>query len=189
MAAGEFAHPISINEIDLKVEPFKETAQVRDFDCGNDALNDFLCTEEVSSYEKEGLGRTHLVYHQGSLVAYFTVSFGDIRIEYLKTFKSFSKFAEMKIESVPALKIGRLAVHKRFQNHGIGRFLVRYIAGMALEMGGQSGVRLLMLQAKPESILFYKQCGFQLTSEVRRERMRVNRTMFVDLYYIGGITS
>jgi GNAT superfamily N-acetyltransferase len=189
MAAGEFAHLISINENDMTVEPFKETAQVRDFDCGNDALNDFLCTEEVSSYEKEGLGRTHLVYCRGTLVAYFTVSFGDIRIEYLKTFRSFSKFAQMNIESVPALKIGRLAVHKRFQNQGIGRYLIRYIAGMALEMGGQSGVRLLMLQAKPESILFYEKCGFQLTSQVSRERKRINRTMFVDLYYIGGITA
>ncbi len=82
---------------------------------------------------------------------------------------------------------GRLAVDKRFQNMGIGRMLLRYIAGMAIEMGGRMGVRLLVLQAKPESIPFYEKCGFRLTYETKRERGRRNRTMFLDLFEIQAI--
>jgi len=180
-----FEHPISTSPDELKIERFLETRNVQSFDCGNKDLNDFLCTEEVKRYEDEGLGRTYLAYYRGSLVAYFTVSFDSLRVEYLKTVKSFSKLAEMKLEALPAVKIGRLATDRQFQNMGIGRLLIKYIAGMALEMGGKMGVRVLVLQAKPESIPFYEKCGFQLTREVKRERGRRNRTMFLDLYHVA----
>ncbi len=178
----EFSDSISPEE--LNVERFHETRKVRDFDCGNRALNDFLNTEEVERYEKEGLGRTFLVYSKGKVVAYFTTSFDSIRIEYLTHVKSFSRFAEMKIESLPAVKIGRLGVAKELHRRGIGRILIKYIIGMALELGGKMGVRLLIVQAKPESITFYEKCGFALTVAVKRERGRHNRTMFLDLHHI-----
>ncbi len=184
MGPDPFAHRISVSPEQLHIERFVETRNVQTFDCGNKDLNDFLCTEEVSRYEKEGLGRTYLVYYQGDLVSYFTVSLDSLRVEYLKTFKSFSKFAEMRLEALPAVKIGRLATDRRHQNLGIGRLVVKYIAGMALETGGKMGVRLLVLQAKPDSIPFYERCGFQLTYETKREKGRRNRTMFLDLYQV-----
>lgn len=178
-------HEITIDR--LSVEPFWETQRVRNFDCGNEDLNDFLNTEEVERYEQEGLGRTYLVFYEGKPVAYFTVSFDGLRVEYLRTWKSFSRLAEMKLETIPALKIGRLAVDSRYQSRGIGRALVNYIAGMALETKGKMGVRLMILQAKPESIEFYGKCGFQLTVETRRERGRRNRTMFFDLHALEDV--
>lgn len=187
MAPEPFAHPVTIAPDQLRIERFLETRKVQSFDCGNKDLNDFLNTEEVAKYEKEGLGRTYLVYYDGELVAYFTVSFDSLRVEYLQTVKSFSELAEMRLEALPAVKIGRLAVDTNHQSLGIGRMLVRYIAGMALEMGGKMGVRLLVLQAKPESIPFYEKCGFKLTYETKRERGRLNRTMFLDLFGIQGI--
>ena len=153
---------------------------MRGFDCGNKDLNDFLCTREVSKYEKLGLGTTYLVYHQRDLVAYFTVSSDSMRVEYLKTARSFSEIRELRLEAIPGFKIGRLAVDIGHQNRGIGRTLIKCIAGMALE--GKVGVRILTVQAKPESVSFYEKCGFQLTDETRRERGRRNRTMFLDLH-------
>ncbi len=184
MVPDPFEHSISISEDQLRIERFLETRKVETFDCGDSNLNDFLCTEEVSRYERENLGRTYLAYYQGDLVGYFTVSSDGLRIEYLRTVKSFSKLARMKLETIPALKIGRLAVDRRYQNKGIGRLLIKHIAGMALEIGRGTGIRLLILQAKPGSIEFYEKCGFQLTFEVKREKGRRNRTMFLDLYKI-----
>ncbi|HLA82585.1 MAG TPA: GNAT family N-acetyltransferase [Thermoleophilia bacterium] len=170
------------------MERFVETRKVESFDCGNSDLNDFLCTEEVSEYEAEGLGRTYLVYYQGDLVGYFTVTNDSLRVEYLKTVKSFSKFAEKSLEALPALKIGRLAVAREHQRKGFGRLIIKYIAGMAVQLGASTGIRLLVLQAKPESIDFYeKKCGFELTRETKRERGRRNRTMFLDLYAIADV--
>lgn len=179
--------PDTFRPENLKVERFLETRKVRDFDCGNRDLNDFLNTEEVSKYEKEGLGRTYLVYSSGKVVAYFTTSFDSIRLEYLKHVKSFSKFAEMRLESLPAVKIGRLAVAKELKRRGIGRIIIKYIIGMAQELGGRMGVRLLIVQSKQESMEFYEKCGFILTVETKREKKRRNRTMFLDLYHIPDV--
>ncbi len=180
-----FEHPVEVSEDLLRIERFVETRNVEAFDCGDGALNDFLCTEEVANYERENLGRTYLAYYQGELAGYFTVSNDGLRVEYLRTFKSFSKAHIMKLETIPAIKIGRLAVDRKWQNRGIGRMLIKYIAGMAIDMGRGSGIRLLILQAKPQSIDFYEKCGFQLTYETKRERGRRNRTMFLDLYSLA----
>ncbi len=187
MPPERFAHEVQIDPAELSVEGFLETRLVQSFDCGNKALNDFLNTEEVKKYEEEDLGKTYLVFHQGDLVAYFTVSSDKLRVSYLRTVKSFSKFAEMKIYAIPAVKIGRLAVSKNYQSRGIGRILVKYIAGMALSIGGKLGVRLLILQAKPESISFYEKCGFHLTREIGHERGKRNRTMYLDLHEIEHV--
>lgn len=109
---------------ELDIEPFRETQRVRGFSCGNRDLDEFLNTEQVERYEQEGLGRTYLVFYEGGPVAYFTVSFGSLRIEYLKTWKSFSRMSEMQLEAIPALTIGRLAVDRRYQTRGIGRALL-----------------------------------------------------------------
>jgi len=173
----------------FNIEPFKETLDVRNFDCGNTDLNEFLTTEEVALYENEGFGTTYLVYYKGSLLAYFTISFDALRVEYLKTVKSFSRLAEMKLESIPSVKIGRLAVDKKWQRRQIGTHLIKYMSGLAITMKGKAGVRLLVLQAKRESIGFYDKCGFVLTDKVGRERGRRNRTMFLDLYKVFPLAS
>lgn len=180
MTRISFGHSISIAPEGLRLERFLETKVVKSFDCGNKDLNDFLCTEEVTRYSELGLGATYLVFYHGDLVAYFTVSSDSLRVEYLKTVKSFTEIAEMRLEAIPAIKIGRLATHIKHQNMGIGRSLIKYIAGMGLE--GRIGVRLLIVQAKPESVSFYEKCGFQLTCETKREKGRRNRTMFLDLH-------
>jgi len=181
MAASCFAHPASIDLTEMRVMPFKENQDVKNFTCGNRDLDEFLTTAEVMRYEAQGFGWTYLVYYQGGLVAYFTICNDGLRVEYLRKTRSFSKSAEKIVDSFPAVKIGRLATAKGWQNQGIGRNIVVYIAKLALESGAKSGVRLLIVEAKRESIPFYEKCGFELTFETARERRKENRTMFLDL--------
>jgi GNAT superfamily N-acetyltransferase len=167
---------------DLDIEPFIETRKVKDFDCGNRDLNDFLNTEEVQRYDREGLGNTHLVYFRGNLVAYFTTCLSELRWEYVKHIKAFNRYPSEMVDAYPGIKIGRLAVQRSWQGKGIGTAILRFIAGMALSLRGQHGIRLLILQAKLESIPFYEKNGFILTLETKRERKRKNnRTMFLDI--------
>ena len=185
MDTESFKRPVSIRPGDLKIEPFKETSPVRSFDCGNPALNEFLNTEEVSKYQKESVGRTYLVYYEGSLVAYFTISTDAIRLEYLKNVKSFSRFSEMRLDAMPGVKLGRLAVSRDWQGRGIGRMLIVYIAGMALR--GYFACRLLIVQSKPESTQFYRKCGFHSVVQTARERKRIKHTMYLDLYDLHDV--
>ncbi len=164
----------------MKFEPFKETQEVRNFSCGIRELDEFLTTDQVKRYERDDLGRTTLVFYEGTLVAYFTISNAGIYTEYLKKAKSFSIDPKIKIDMIPAVKIGRLAVQTGRQNCGIGRFLIAYIARIALKRGAPAA-RLLILEAKPNSVNFYTGIGFEFALETRRTRGRINRTMFMDL--------
>lgn len=173
--------PSKIPIDELRIRPFLESPRVKGFSCGSKDLDDFLNTEEVDDYQKQGLGTTYLVFYRGDLVAYFTVCFDGLRVEYLKTWKSMSKLAQMKLESIPSLKIGRLAVDRRFHRRDIGTHILNYVSGMALETRSRMAVRLLVLQAEPDSTGFYEKSGFEYATPVRRERNRAKRTMFLDL--------
>ncbi len=178
--SGERNLPIPFSN--LRVEPFRPTRDVGSFDCDDRDLNEFLTKDQVSRYEAEGLGSTYLVYLQseGRLVAYFTVCTDTLRVEYLRSVKTFKPLSGIRLESIPSVKIGRLAVDKRYWGRGIGTHLLHYIAGMVMETG--IAARLLTLQATPRSVGFYQRMGFELTIETRRERGRTNRTMFFDLW-------
>jgi len=177
-----FAHSLSVDPDLLSYEQFRERGQVRRFSCGHPSLDAFLNTSEVEEYEQENLGRTSLVFYNGELVAYYTISSDGLRLEYIAAKKvagSHVKRGKEVVETIPSLKIGRLAVQSEWQNKGIGRLLIRRIAAIALS--GDSAVRLLIVNAKSGSIQFYRECGFRLTREVGHERGRRERTMYLDL--------
>jgi len=170
----------------LKFEPFKaDTTAVKTFDCGSKELNDFLCTNEVNDFENELMGKTTLVFCQGTLVGYYTLYSTMLRLDYLKTFKSFAKLAELHADGIPSLAIGRLAVDNGWQDQGIGSYIVLKIAMDALFSPDRAGSRLLLVQAKKDAFPFYEKLGFQFTvdtkSEQKRFKARGTRTMFLDL--------
>src|SRR5690349_17731016 len=165
----------------LVVKPFEEVERTAGFSCGDPDLDAFLATPEAGQYEREWLGRTYLVFFDGAMAAYFTLSAAELRIEYLLPREQWAGFFASRIEAIPALKIGRLAVDSRFQGRGIGKGVLRHIVGMALTAGDSVGVRMIVLHAKPDSVPFYQGRGFQFTVSTKRERRRKNRTMFLDL--------
>jgi GNAT superfamily N-acetyltransferase len=174
----------------FRFESFRsDSIAVRSFDCGNQDLNIFLNSEEVENYEKELFGKTTLVYYDGNLVAYYTISNGSLRTEYLRTWRSSRKLGEYHVNAIPCMIIGRLAVDKKWQNRGIGRTVMQRITIHALESSKYAGIRLLVVQAKNQATDFYKKLGFDFVSETSDEKKRFKtkntRTMFFDLQELG----
>jgi GNAT superfamily N-acetyltransferase len=187
--------PAEVDHIDedlLEYEPFSaETHAVRRFDCGQHSLNEFLNTEEVERYARESFGKTTLVFYRGTLVGYFTLGSGSLRVEKLRVKKGkvFFKSGELRLEAVPALMIGRFATAKAWKRKGIGTAMMRYIAGRAFAMEDEyAACRLLILNAKPneESIQFYRGMGFAFTDD-HAEKSRRNKTMFLDLHELKDV--
>jgi len=178
---SDFSPASSIDPTRLRGRPFRHHDAVSSFACGDRALDRFIASKEVADFEEAGLGRTYLVWYDGLLVGYYTLSNDSLRIEYLRAVHSFSRPVEEQVDAFPAVKIGRLAVALEWQGRKVGRNLLRLIATEALAQGRRSGVRLLILEAMPAAVLFYEKSGFKLTKETRRERTKRNRTMFLHL--------
>lgn len=181
-----FQHKHSLNPDKLRFEPFRtDTSQIDTFDCGNKDLNDFLCTDEVSNYEEEMLGKTTLVFYEGELTGYYTLSSTSLSVRYLEHKAGFGKLSEYHINELPALLIGRLAIDLNWQKKGVGRYIVQRIAMMALDQSRNQGIRLLVVQAKEDAFDFYRKCGFDFVMESRNEmkrfKARGTRTMFFDV--------
>jgi len=181
-----FRNSGTLNPSKLCFEPFStDNAQITTFDCGNKDLNDFLCTDEVSNYEEEMLGKTTLVYYNGELTGYYTLSSTCLGIRYLEHKTGFSKLSEYHVNELPALLIGRLAIDLNWQKKGVGRYIIQRIAMMALDQSRNQGIRLLVVQAKEEAFDFYTKCGFDFVMESRKEmkrfKARGTRTMFFDV--------
>lgn len=172
---------------DLDFEEFStDTHQVKNFDCGQTPLNDFLNTREVADYQKASAGKTTLVFFRGELVGYYTLCPAELKSDLVETHKSFSKSQELHLEAYPAWKIGRFAVQKKWHRKGVGRLIVRRIMGEIKAIARTAAIRLVILETKPlpETISFYESVGFEFVTMTHGNKKRRNRTMFIDLHKV-----
>lgn len=87
---------------------------------------------------------------------------------------------EKRRKEYPALKIGRLAVSKKYSGQGIGKMILMHIKLLFSRMS-RSGCRFLTVDAYSDAIPFYQKCGFNfLTDKDAGER---TRAMYFDLKY------
>jgi len=81
----------------------------------------------------------------------------------------------------PAMKIGRLAVDRRYRGTGLGRRLLEL--GLAISrnsVASAAGCRFVVLNSKNQSIEFYQKNGFKLV-ETESNLARSEPLMFLDL--------
>ena len=171
----------------LRFEPFKaDAADFKSFDCGNDELNEFLRTDEVTDFEREHLGKTTLVYCSGQLAAYYTIYAGSLERAYVQKHSGLSKATTMHVKSIPAIMVGRLAVDRKWQRKGVGKAMLERIMMYAVDNSYHLGIRLILVQAKLEAVAFYEKVGFvavpaELKEEAKRMKTKGTRTLFLDI--------
>jgi ribosomal protein S18 acetylase RimI-like enzyme len=154
------------------------------FDCGNLDLNDFLLND-AKNYHIGRLAKTYIFEDGKKVVAYWSLlndslsikDFGDDITE--KTYnKWFSRIANTlkdnkKKKSYPAVKIGRLAVHKDYKFQGIGRNIIDLIVFHFTEKN-VSACKFITVDASKEAIPFYQKYGFEfLTSKDKKSSTRL----------------
>jgi len=99
--------------------------------------------------------------------------------------KQFFKEKGADYKTLPALKIGRLAVDDRYLRCGIGTILLEFAYGLAKYTSNSLfGCRFLILDAKrnqdhaKDSVHFYKKFGFKTF----KERNKGTLPMYLDIY-------
>lgn len=78
---------------------------------------------------------------------------------------------------IPAIKIARLATDHAHQRTGCGKALVKYSHAVALRIRTAIGCRLLVTDALPDKIGWYKTMGFELSQRIVRADKRESYPM------------
>lgn|SRR3989338_8204714 len=147
-----------INFLKLDIIKLSAGFDLSAFDCGDSDLNSFL-KDDALLYQGGSLTVTYICLYKNQIAGYFSLSSDAIRLEFEE--KEAMPEPKRRLGEYPAVKIGRLAVHKDFRKKGIGTFLVKAAMGkIAGSIIKEIGCRFVTIDAYDEAIDFYKKLGF-----------------------------
>ncbi|MDR2692503.1 MAG: GNAT family N-acetyltransferase [Dysgonamonadaceae bacterium] len=170
----------------VKIMRLEEDTALVSFECGDTDLNDFLLND-AKNYLKSMLAVTYLLKINDETVAYFCLSYdGLTRSAILREEeKALWNKVGRKIpnskrrRTYPAVKIGRLAVSKKYSGLGIGRLIIKAVVMMYLTEQHHAGCRFITVDAYRSALSFYEKNNFRfLTTKDLEDDIR---TMYFDL--------
>lgn len=143
-------------------EPLTTAHQVIDFDCGEPTLNLWLQRRALRN-EDHGASRTYVLCRGQQVVAYYCLSTGSVMSEVVP-----GRIRRNMPDPIPVLILGRLAVTLSWQNHGLGKALLRDAILRTLGVAELVGVKALMVHALSEvAANFYLEHGFYASPRQR----------------------
>lgn len=169
-----------ISKEEPQVVPLTKRHDLTSFESTNTDLNDFLKNDSLND-QNELINRTYLCIWKNSIVGYFSIVADTIEVQAIDETDRIEGYPYRKY---PSIKIARLAVDRRFERKGFGRFLVLAAIGLVLSVSEIIGCRYLTVDSKPESINFYEKLGFKVVERYRRSEFP---KMYLDMYPIVGM--
>lgn len=149
-----------------------EQLKTIDFDCGDEDLNEFLLKDSFENI-KNNLCTIFLCIYEEDVIGFFSLSADSIKIN-----------DELKIQypQYPAIKIGRLAVSKEFQNQHIGSLMIDWVVGFCRNLGNEIGIRFVSVDVynNAKTINFYNHNQFVELESVKKKNRR-NIPMYRDI--------
>jgi len=169
-------------ELTIRAIEEKDKEIISNFETYEAELKNFLVDDALFN-QKLGISRTYLVFYKNKLAGYVTLLMDSLRLD--GTVREFFKEKGVYYKTLPALKIGRLAVDNVFLKQGIGTKLLDLAFALGKHASQTSvGCRFLILDAKrsqdpsKDSIHFYKKYGFRTL----KEREKGTTPVYLDLY-------
>ena len=129
---------------------------VEGFDCGNEALDDWLRRRALRN-QREGSSRTWVVTDGTRVVGFYASATAVVaRTEATR------RAARNQPDPLPAMLLGRLGVDRQHQGKGLAAALLKHFLLKAIEVAELTGLRLLLVHAKdPQAAGFYRHWGFE----------------------------
>jgi GNAT superfamily N-acetyltransferase len=136
-----------------------EKTELQSFDCGIPELNDYLKRYAGQNHRK-GLGSTYvLIPAEGEPVAagYHTLSMAQVDLRFLPE----SHRKNLPKYPVPAVRLGRLAVDRKWQGTGLGEILLMDAIRRAVTAVQSVAAKFMIVDAKNKRAEeFYLRYGF-----------------------------
>ncbi len=153
------------------------------FDCGDDDLNEFF-TKDWFPHFQELMAVTYCVMENGEPLAMFSL-FNDkidaadmdkLELRRLERGISYPK----RYHTYPAVKIGRLGVHKNRRGEDVGTDIIEFLKAFFL-IRNKTGCRFITVDSYPQIVRFYQQCGFKVLNPHTERNPEDNVLMVFDL--------
>lgn len=153
-----------IPQDDLKVEKIsgKHKSILETFKTDNIELMKFLIDDALRSQELS-ISNTYLWFYKpkDEFVAYITILADAIGI-HGTVLGEYFQGKGILYKTLPALKIGRVCVHKDYSGKGIGTHMIDFATVKALNLSEEVGCRFISADAKRDAVRFYRKNGFEI---------------------------
>ena len=142
----------------LKIETVSRDHNRSGFDCGNDALNQYL-KKIARQHLNKGISRTFVLVDDNiptEILVFFTLVSCEIFVDKLPR-----KYAKKYPSKAPAVKLARLAVAKDRQRQGLGTHMMINAVEQVIRVSQNLGIIGFFVDAKDnEAKAYYEQFGF-----------------------------
>ena len=147
-------------------EPLAARHRLDGFDCGRQALNDWLL-RHARQAQGSGSAKTFVVAQEDRVAGYFSLTVGQI-----DTLQAPERIRQgMGQYPVPVVILARLAVSAKDQGQGIGYGLLQDAIRRTILIAEQAGIRAMLTHPiDEEAAQFYTRFGF-IASPLREQQM------------------
>lgn len=134
--------------------------ELNEFDCGDEELNDFLKNDALK-LQNSKLSLTKLVMYEGKIIGYTSLLtdaliLKNIRDQKIKLDIKNELNITKKDKLLPAVKIGRLAIDKKYTNYGLGsEVLLNIINNIKKISKNEIGLRFVVVEGYAKAYTFY----------------------------------
>lgn len=126
------------------------------FSCGVKALDDYLVHYALQN-DKKRIATAYAMLDGKHVIGYYTLSNASVTLADLP--EAIAK--KLPAYPVPAIRIGRFAIAQNFHRQGIGERLLTDALIRIVEASKISASFAVIVDAKEQSIEFYKKYGFK----------------------------
>ncbi len=163
---------------DFKVELLNHDHDLSKFDCSDGNLNEFLKNDALIEQKKK-LNTTHLIFYKGEIIGYFSLLTDKIFVKDLKNREiraNIEHDLKNKYKTIPAVKIGRLAIDRKYAKKGIGSFILNNLIVTLNEISKKDiGFRLITVEGYAEAYHFYTTNNFVPLQNDGEFRAKINK--------------
>ena len=147
----------------MRILPLTGGHNRQGFDCGNPALNDWL-RQVARQHQDKGLSNTFVAVLEDDpnrICGYFALTLTEVDRRYLP-----DAYRKKLPKRIPGIRLGRLAVDRRYQGKRLGELLLMNVISRARRIHREAGVVGLFVDALDEhAARFYRHFGFMETPD------------------------
>ncbi len=140
------------------ISRLEEQDDVENFDCGDEALNNYLKRHIWANQEKSSIGVSYVAVDEGAprtVLGYFTLAMASVpRDAFPKNVRRLPPY------DLPLILLARLAVDRRFAGRGLGHALISEALRISLRVADEVGCRCIITDAYRDRVNWYARYGF-----------------------------